>query len=297
MRKFSTSIRNRLNIRHWCACLLMIGSVSIAQEPKLQNLARKPASYIPNDDVIVVPVDAEMSFYDKHFINDPKFSKNSNVQRQIKIWQENELMAQQYGLDTQSAGSLYFVPTNEEKFKLIERSYFRYLKKKGEDPFKEGGEEIIQGWTASDELDSIDEMEAAFRATSNKTRTGVSLPKSLREKQVAKTKKFRFNIQPRPEQGMLIVRISGPIDARAWVGINGEAEMNVQKTFDQTGTRIQGNYFVHDGRSLASIDQNLGYPGLRARIINTRKPIKNRTLTDSAFSEDTRFQLIYGTDF
>lgn len=297
MSKFSTSKGIRLKIRHFCACVLMFGSVSIAQEQQTQIAGRKPASYIPNDDVIVVPVDAEMGFYDKHFINDPQFSKNSNVQRQIKIWQENELMAQQYGLDTQAVGSLYFVPTNEEKFKLIERSYFRYLKKKGEDPFKEGGEEIIQGWTASDELDSIDEMEAAFRATTNKTRTGIALPKTLREKQVAKTKKFRFNIQPRPEQGMLIVRISGPVDARAWVGINGEAEMNVQKTFDQTGTRIQGNYFVHDGRSLASIDQNLGYPGLRARIINTRKPVKNRAITDSAFSEDTRFQLIYGTEF
>lgn len=289
----------RLKLRHFVVGLVFATSASVATELEGTKASRRPASYVPNDDVIVVPVDAEMGFYEKHVLNDPDMHKNSNVQRQIKLWQENETMAQHYGLDTQSEGSLYYVPTSQEKFKLIERSYFRYLRKKGEDPFQDEGQEIIRSWTASDELDTIDEMEAAFRATQQKTASGRSLPQAFREKQVAQTKKFRFHVQPRLEQGLLIVRVSGPVDARAWVGINGEAELNIQKTFAATGTRIQSNYFVHDGRYLASIDQELGFPGLRARLITTKKQSQPAGVptNETVFSEDTRFQVLYGTEF
>lgn len=289
----------RLKLRHFVAGLCFATSASIATELESAKPSRGPASYVPNDDVIVVPVDAELGFYEKHVLNDPDMHKNSNVQRQIKLWQENETMAQHYGLDTQSEGSLYYVPTSQEKFRLIERSYFRYLRKKGEDPFQDEGQEIIRSWTASDELDTIDEMEAAFKATQRKSASGRDLPQAFREKQVAQTKKFRFHVQPRVEQGLLIVRVSGPVDARAWVGINGQAELNIQKTFASTGTRIQSNYFVHDGRYLASIDQDLGFPGLRARLVTTKKQAQPAGVStnETVLSEDTRFQVLYGAEF
>jgi hypothetical protein len=259
------------------------------------TLKRAPANYVPNDDVIVVPVDAEMSFYEKHVLNDQAFSDKSRVQQQVKIWQENELMAQQYGLDTQSIGSLYYVPDNDEKFKMVQRSYFRYLQKRGEDPFKQEGQDIIRAWTADDEVNSIDEMEAAFRATARRDGVGRPLPKAFQERQVAKTKKFRFNFQPRVEQGLFIFRMTGPIfDARAWVAVNGETEINAERKFDLTGTRIMVNYFAHEGRYLSVLDQNLPVvDGLRARFTSTWDPDQ----LAPEYANERRWQLLYSTTF
>ncbi len=301
MTKFWTVLGNRLVARQ-LALVLCALPLTLAQEPRAQASGRPqraPANYIPNDDVIVVPVDAELSLYEKYVLNDKRFlNENSNVQRQIRIWQENEIMAQQYGMDTQSQGSLYYVPGSEEKFRLVERSYFRYLRKQGEDPLRRDGQEMLREWTASDEIDSIDEMEAAFRATNRRSASGKALPKNLQEQEIAKSQKFRFHFQPRIEQGMIILRLSGPIDARAWVGVNGRAEFNVQKNFEETGTRVQTNYFVQDGRYLASVDQELGVPGLKLRLLNTKQRVNNPQNEQAPdLVDDTRLQLIYNRSF
>jgi hypothetical protein len=203
-------------------------------------------------------------------------------------------MAQQYGLDTQSVGSLYYVPTNDEKFKVVQRSYFRYLQKKGEDPFKTEGQSIVRDWTASDEVNSIDEMESAFRATVRRDGIGRPLPKAFQQRQVAKTKKFRFNFQPRVEQGLIILRMEGPIvDVRAWVAANGETEINAERKFETTGTRFFVNYFAHEGRYLSVMDQDLLYPGLRARFTSTWDP--DELAPERA--NERRYQLMYSTAF
>ena len=294
MSKISTIWGYRPKFRQLLAAGLMLAAIPLAQDPIKEIVGREPANYVPNDDVIVVPVDAEMSFYEKHVLNDKVFSGKSQVQQQIKIWQENELMAQQYGLDTQSVGSLYYVPTNDEKFKVVQRSYFRYLQKKGEDPFKQEGQSIVRDWTANDEVNSIDEMESAFRATARRDGVGRPLPKAFRERQVAKTKKFRFNFQPRVEQGLIILRMEGPIvDVRAWVAANGETELNAERKFEATGTRFFVNYFAHEGRYLSVMDQNLMYPGLRARFTSTWDPDEQAPER----ANERRYQLLYSTAF
>lgn len=294
MSKISTIWQHRPKFRHFLAMALMLAAIPLAQDQSKEIVGRRPANYVPNDDVIVVPVDAEMSFYEKHVLNDKTFANKSRVQQQIRIWQENELMAQQHGHDTQSAGSIYYVPEADEKFKYVQRSYFRYLQKKGEDPFKTEGQAIIRDWTADDEIESIDEMEAAFRATARRDGVGRPLPKAFRERQVAKTKKFRFNFQPRIEQGLIILRMEGPIvDMRAWVAANGETELNAERRFELTGTRFFVNYFAHEGRYLSAIDQNLVYPGLRARFTSTWDP--DELAPERA--NERRYQLLYSTAF
>ena len=294
MSKISTIWGYRPKFRQLLAAGLLLSTIPIAQDPIKEIIGREPANYVPNDDVIVVPVDAEMSFYEKHVLNDKVFSGKSQVQQQVKIWQENELMAQQYGLDTQSVGSLYYVPTNDEQFKVVQRSYFRYLQKKSEDPFKEEGQSIVRDWTANDEVNSIDEMEAAFRATARRDGIGRPLPKAFQQRQVAKTKKFRFNFQPRIEQGLIILRMEGPIvDVRAWVGANGETEVNAERKFEATGTRFFVNYFAHEGRYLSVMDQDLLYPGLRARFTSTWDP--DELAPERA--NERRYQLMYSTAF
>lgn len=265
-------------------------SAALAPEaPRKVNVGRSPANYVPNDDVIAVPVNAEIGFYEKHVLNDKSWSDKSAVQRQIRIWQENELMAQQYGLNTQSGA--YYVPTSTEKWNWMQRSYFRYLKKKSEDPFKQEGQDVWRSWTANDEVNSIDEMEARFRATTTRSATGKPLPTAFQEK-TAKTKKFKLNFQPRLEQGMVIVRASSQwFDARAWVAVNGETEVNVQRTF-ATQTRFMMNYYVHSGEYLTALDQNIGY-GLTARLTSSWDPNN----TDVNAQRNQTAQLNYSTEF
>lgn len=250
---------------------------------------RKPANYVPNDDVIAVPVDAEIGFYDKYVLNDQSWTDKSLVQRQIRIWQENELMAQQYGIDTQSGS--YYVPTSDEKWQWLSRSYFRYLRRKGEDPFKQEGKDMWRNWTASDEVNSIDEMEANFRATNKISAAGKPLPGAFREK-VAKTKRFKLNFQPRIEQGLIIVRATSQwFDARAWVAVNGETEVNIQRTFS-TQTRVMMNYYVHSGEYLAVVDQPL-IAGINARFTSSWDPEN----LDTNVQRNQTTQLFYAAEF
>ncbi|MBY0516434.1 MAG: hypothetical protein K2P81_05970 [Bacteriovoracaceae bacterium] len=294
MFNISTHLRSCLKIRHLLVVLAICAWAPIHQSDSIVYEGRKPANYVPNDDVIVLPIEAKMTFYEKNILNDKNWSDKSLVQRQIKIWQENELMAQRYGLDSTSIGSLYYVPTNDEKFQYLRRSYFRYLQKKGEDPFQRQGQQIINNWTANDEVNSIDEMEAAFRSTRERDGVGRSLPQAFREKQIAKTKKFKFHFQPRVEQGLIILRMEGPIvDARAWVGVNGQAEINVERSFDATGTRFFVNYYAQQGRYLTNVDQTLFVTGLRARFTSTKDPSQ----TAPELANEQRYQVLYGREF
>lgn len=269
MSKFYTVLRHCRKLGQVIGIGALCFSATLAPEAQRKvSAGRRPANYVPNDDVIAVPVNAEIGFYEKHVANDKSWSDKSAVQNQIRIWQENELMAQQYGLNTQSGA--YYVPTSEEKWNWMQRSYFRYLKRKTEDPFREEPKNIWRNWTANDEVNSIDEMEARFRATSRRSVTGKALPSAFQEKS-AKTKKFKLNFQPRLEQGLIIVRATSQwFDARAWVAVNGETEVNVQRTF-ATQTRFMMNYYVHSGEYLTAMDQNIGY-GFSARVTSSWNP-------------------------
>lgn len=306
MTKFLTYLKDRLSLRHTLGALALLLSFSL-DKPLMAQALRAPASYVPDDDVIVVPVEAKISFYEKYFLRDEKWSQKSLVQQQIRIWQENENMAQRYGMDTQSIGSQYYVPDNDEKFRYIQRSYFRFLQKNGQAPFVERGREITQGfmeWNANDEVNSIDEMEATFRQ-SNLNARSANLPQVLRENQIGKTKRTRFSFQPRPEQAMMIIRVTGPyVEGRAWIGAN-RAEFNLQRTFDSTGTRVMMNYYADEGRYLAVIDQPLlGVEGLRLRATSTRQmmadPNPNRDTNQQSVTRlrnDNRLQLIFNRWF
>lgn len=253
---------------------------------------RKPANYVPNDDVIAVPVDAEVSFYEKHVADKVNNIPNKpGVQQQIRIWQENELMAQQYGLNTQSGA--YYVPTSEEKFRWFQNSYMRYLKSAGEDPLKQIPGQTWRSWTANDEVNSIDQMEAVFKASTKRSPvTGRELPQPLQQ-QEAKAKKFKINFQPRIEQGLIIVSTTNAwFDARAWVAANGNSEFNIQRTFTSTNTRIFYNYYFLTGRYLASIDQPIGW-GLSARMTSSWTP----TLNNPNVERNHTAQLNYSVSF
>ncbi len=260
---------------------------------------RKPAHYVPNDDVIVVPVEAKIGFYEKHILNDKTWSEKSLVQQQIRLWQENEVMAQRYGMDTESIGSQYYVPTNDEKFRYIQRSYFRFISRRGSQELQESSRSTFRQWTASDEISTIDEMEAAFR-NSNSAARAAQRPSALREESFAHTKSTKFRYQLRPEQAMFIIRMESPwLEARAWVSPSG-AEFNLQRSFEASGTRLMMNYFTDEGRYLAVADQSLGIDGLMARATSTRQAstvAPTQSNTGTQLQDDQTLQILFTRQF
>ena len=264
-----------------------------------RSSGRKPAHYVPNDDVIVVPVEAKIGFYEKHILNDKAWSEKSLVQQQIRIWQENEQMAQRYGMDTDSIGSQYYVPLNDEKFRYIQRSYFRFISRQGSSQLQETGRSTIRQWTASDEISTIDEMDAAFRNSNSNARAS-QRPSFLREENFAHTKRTKFRYQLRPEQAMVIIRMESPwVEGRAWISPTG-AEFNLQRHFESSGTRVMVNYFTDEGRYLAVADQSLGVEGFMVRATATRQAVAVDPLkadTGTQLQDDQTLQLMFSRQF
>lgn len=249
---------------------------------------REPASYIPDDDVIVKPVDNELSFYQQYVAGDNS-TEVIQSRNQIRVWNENQQFADQYGLDSTLTGSAFFVPTPQEKFEYFKDRYMRYLQKKGERPLQDVPQNWYNNFRVSNEVDTIDEMESRFKRTTKKTSADKNLPEALQQKEISLWKQTRFIFQPRVEQGLIVVGIKGPIAyARAWVGINGEAEFNVQKSFESTGTRMMFNYYAHNGRYFTSVDQRI-VDNLYARLTSQKNPEKD--------VKDDSVMLLYATQF
>jgi hypothetical protein len=97
---------------------------------------RLPASYVPDDDVIVKPIDNQVSFYQQYVSSDQSHDV-LRARNQLKVWNDNQIFAEQYGLRTNLTGSSYFVPTAEEKWVYFKDRYLRYLRQKGEQPLKD----------------------------------------------------------------------------------------------------------------------------------------------------------------
>lgn len=250
--------------------------------------ARVPASYIPDDDVIVKPVDNEISFYDRYMSSDQ--SEDVVILRnQLKIWNDNQIFANQHGLNTTLQGSPYFVPSAEEKWEYFKDKYLRYLRRKGEQPFKDMPKNWYQEYRASNEVDTIDEMEARFQDTTKTDSRGSLLPSSLQEKHVSVWKNTKFTFQPRVDQGLVIVGFkSKVVHARAWVGVNGKTEINVQHRIDEIGMRAMFNYFADSGKYFTSVDQHI-VDNIYARYTSSKDPLTE--------VKDDTLMLLYAKQF
>lgn len=281
------------SFRHFVVlALIIVAAKAEGQVTPMASVSREPASYIPDDDVIVKPVDNQLSFYQQYVASD-KSRDVINSRNQIKIWNDNQAFADQYGMDSTLTGSSYFVPTAEEKFEYFKDKYMRYLRRKGEQPLKDAPKNWYQDYRASNEVDTIDEMEARFKNTSDKSLSGKDLPDSLRQKEVSLWKKTKFIFQPRLDQGLVIIGIKGPIAyARAWVGANGETEVNVQHSIDSIGFRLMYNYYAHTGRYFTSLDQRLA-DNLYARVTS----IKNPEVAKGEVEQDNTVMLLYAKQF
>jgi hypothetical protein len=289
MYKFWTNCTNYLVYRQlgfWGA--LLCTSVCLGQTTP----NRAPASYIPDDDVIIKPEANEISFYQQHMASDNS-EDVAVVRNQIKVWNDNQVFASQYGLNTNMAGSQFYVPNEDEKWQYFKNKYLRYLRRKSEAPLKEMPKTWYQQYRASNEIDTIDEMEARFKKTSTTTTRGSALPKSLQEKEVSIWKDTKFVFQPRLDQGLVIVGLRGKaLDARAWVGVNGRTEINVQQRVDSVGFRIMFNYYAHSGEYFTSVDQRL-MENIYARYTVSKNP----EIEVASEVNDNTLMLLYAKTF
>jgi hypothetical protein len=247
---------------------------------------RKPASYLPDDDVIVKPVDNQLSFYQQYVASDESVEVVRS-RNQIKVWSDNQNFADQYGHDSSLAGST-FVPNSEVKWVYFKDKYMRYLRQKGEQPFKDMPKIWYDQYRASNQVDTIDEMEARFKKSNGSSKNNL-LPPSLRQKEVSLWKETKFIFQPRVDQGLVIVGIKGPIAyARAWVGANGKTELNIQKDIDSIGFRAMYNYETDTKRYFTSIDQRIA-DNLYARATLLQDP--------QLGAKDDTLMLLYARQF
>lgn len=272
-----------------CLSGLLLAGLSFGQTaPDAKVVMRMPASYVPDDDVIIKPEANEISFY-QQFVASDESKDVVKVRNQLKVWHDNQIFAEQYGLSTKLAGSPYFVPSAEEKWEYFNQKYLRYLRRKGEQPFKDMPKSWYQEYRASNEVDTIDEMEARFQKRNGKATAGSNLPKSLQAKEVSVWKKTKFIFQPRVDQGLVIVGIRAPgLDARAWVGVNGETEVNFQHKIDSIGFRAMFNYYAHSGKYFTSVDQRI-MTGLYARYTASKDPVTE--------VKDDTLMLLYAKQF
>ncbi len=290
MYKLWTLSSNSLGFRHLGLITgLLLTSMCFGQTaPDTKVQKRSPASYIPDDDVIIKPEINEVSFYQQYVAEDDS-TNVVEMRNQMKVWNDNEIFAEQYGLRTTLAGSPYFIPDEDAKWDYFKDKYLRYLRRKGEQPFKEAPQNWYQEYRASNEVDTIDEMEARFQKGEKKKSGSSMLPKSLQAKEVSLWKKTKFIFQPRVEQGLVIVGFKTPFAyARAWVGVNGETEVNVQQTYDSIGLRAMFNYYAHSGKYFTSVDQRL-MANLYARYTVSKNPVTE--------VKDDTLMLLYAKSF
>jgi hypothetical protein len=75
------------------------------------------------------------------------------------------------------------------------------------------------------------------------------------------------------DQGLVIVGVRTPFaDARAWVGVNGETEINIRQNYESIGLRAMFNYYAHSGKYFTSVDQQI-VENVHARYTASKDPL------------------------
>lgn len=255
---------------------------------RVSSFGRAPANYVPDDDIILRPVQNELSFYQQYVASD-KSDEVVESRNQIKVWNDNQVFADQYGLDSNLAGSAFFVPTPEEKWEYFKNRYMRYLRRKGEQPLRDAPKNWYQEYRASNEVDTIDELEDKFKKSQKRNSPSKNISETFRAKEVNLWKETKFIFQPRVDQALVVVGIKGPIAyARAWVGVNGRTEINIRKDIESIGFRAMYNYETDTRKYFTSIDQRL-VSNVYLRLTSSKDPLAKR--------EDQTVMLLYGKQF
>lgn len=238
-----------------CSFVVFVATVLIfAFDAQAKEPSRAPANFVPDDDMIVVPLVIERNFYDD--FNEKHKVKFKQSREKLEGWIIQEQYAIDHGLEDVDFIQL---PTAADKERFLRRNYLRFIQRDVERSNNETLQGLVNSWTADDEINAIEntEEQGEFIIKAKKSR-GQKVVEAKKTVKVGKNK-FKFDIQPRLEQGMVIVRLkSSFVNVRAWLGVNGKQEVIVKRKFKSTGTKLWANFFIDEKRTLAAASQSLG---------------------------------------
>jgi hypothetical protein len=253
---------------------------------------RKPANFVPDDDLIVVPMVIERNFIeDFHHKHEARFKQ---ARKKLNYWLSQEQYAQDYGLENTGIVNL---PTNEDKEKFLHRNYLRFISKDVEKSTNSSINETINSWTTDDEIDSIAAIEehekVIVKARKNRGRKDLNTSKSVK----VGGRKIKVGFQLRPEIGMAKFTVkSSLLDARAWLGVNGNQEVKLSRRFKSTGTSGFVNYYIDETRVLAAVDQRL-VKNLSLRLSHSKYVEDFDRVYSSSLNENNILQLRFNVGF
>ncbi len=256
------------------------------------GIKRAPANFVPDDDMIVVPMVIERSFYDD--FNQKHEARFKKSRKKLETWLVQEQYAKDYGLE--DAGFIH-LPTRAEKEKFFNRNYLRFIQKDVERSNSETLQGWVNSWTAEDEFDSIDntELSSEYLVKAKKSR-GQKVIKATETIKVGK-KKFKIDIQPRLEMGMVMVKLkSDYINVRAWLGVNGKQEVYMGKKFRSTGTSFKANYYIDESRLLVAARQQLA-KHWTMRFTHEKYSEDFDSVTSAGISENNILSVNFGMGF
>ncbi|MCO4752965.1 MAG: hypothetical protein KC478_00715 [Bacteriovoracaceae bacterium] len=291
MQRNCSKIRQSLKVLQSISALGLL--FSFAAEARV---GRAPANFVPDDDKIVVPMVIERNlmedFHEKHS------HKFKNAKQKIQKWVAQEEYAEAYGFENNGVVDL---PTAEEKQKFFEKNYLRFVTKDVEKSANRNAKQTVEQWysewNADDELASIEAQEAheSFIIKAKKKR-GQKVRAIEKEVKVGKSK-IHLDIQPRVEVGMVKIRFRSPfLKARAWVGINGNQELQLERRFKSTQTNAEVNYFIEQKRVLASVDQRITN-NLSLRLTHDKIDADGVNALEGKSFENNVLQLRFGMGF
>jgi hypothetical protein len=255
-------------------------------------IKRKPANFVPDDDMILVPMVVERSFIEE--FNEKHKDEFREAKRKIEYWMTQEQYARDYGLENTGA---FEQPTPEDKQQFFNRHYLRFLQKEVETSNQQTMTNWMNEWNTNDEIDAIraNEQRDDFIVKAKRDK-GQKVYETKKEVKVGE-KSFRFDIQPRIEMGMIRVTINTPLfDIRAWVGVNGNQEVKIERHIAATKTHAFVNYYIEQQRTLGVIDQPL-LANWSLRLTHEKYTDGEDALLRGFFPENNTVQLRFGMGF
>jgi len=194
--------------------------------------SRTPASYIPDDDKIIVPTSYEKTFYEQ--VTERNKGYLESHRRGIQQWIYMDEFVRNYGLE--DAG-FYNTSSPQQRRKYFERHYIRYFTKKVGRGAGRNIKEWWNEWSTDDEIDAIEsninrEGYIIKSTSSSSTLRRLSKGQEFDVKVSIKKRKHRWKIrfQPRLEQGSIKFKVSyDDFYAHAFLGANGRQEVFMEK--------------------------------------------------------------------
>ena len=116
-------MRKCLKIKQFCQGVYFICMLSCCLSAFAQSssyILRKPANFVPDDDMIIVPIVIERNFIEE--FNDKHAEDFKEARRRLENWLAQEQYAIDYGLENTGVVQL---PTPEQKRTFLERNYLR----------------------------------------------------------------------------------------------------------------------------------------------------------------------------